>query len=83
MTAGRCDTATDFMKEIDFSHLQLWGYSNIVIGLREQLLNSLTTINPQRTNIGYLGLAYRKRGRLQEVLECVKALDMARQGNDT
>lgn len=80
MKAEQYGNVSDLLKTIDFNYLQAWGYARIVIGIREQLIDKLMMTEKQQTNIGYLGLAYRKCGQLQRALECTKdALTMAQQ----
>ena len=79
IAAGEFDCAAEVLNEIDFDYLQKWGYSQIVMILREQLRGKLTDSNLIRVNDGYLGSAYYQTGRVRKAIPLYEhALEMAR-----
>ncbi|MCP4401287.1 MAG: tetratricopeptide repeat protein [bacterium] len=83
IAAGDYDCAARVLNAIDFDYLQLWGYSRIVIPLRERLLGKLTEPELIQNNSGNLGLAYSAIGRLKESITLQKqSLNLSLQRTD-
>ena len=81
--AEEYDRAAEVLNEIDFDYLQKWGYSQIVMILREQLRGKLTDSYLNMANDGYLGMTYDQTGRVREAILLYKhALEIARSDDD-
>ena len=83
IAAGECDRAAEVLNEIDFDYLQKWGYSQIVMILREQLRGKLTDSKQIQFNDGLLSMTYRLTGRVGEaILLSEHAFAIARSNGD-
>ena len=81
--AEEYDRAAEVLNEIDFDYLQLWGYSQLVLGLREQLRGKLIDNSLIQINDGHLGLTYYQTGRVREAIPLYEhALEIARNDDD-
>lgn len=74
MLAGDNDGALHVLNAIDFHYLALWGYSELVIGLRGGLLNRLADTYLERVNRKHLGFAYNRLCRAEDAIQCFETL---------
>ncbi len=82
LLANQHDNAARLLEVADEDFLQKWGYFRRVIALREQLIDRLTDFNLVASNLGNLGLVYRRTGRTLDSVNCFsQAIQMAKEGN--
>jgi tetratricopeptide (TPR) repeat protein len=71
--AGDFDQAAGLLARIDYPYLAIWGYSDLVIGLRERLVGRLGDAWAEMDNRRYLGYAYNRVRAVAEAVECFEA----------
>ncbi len=76
-------TVVNAIDTLDYNYLQLWGYQQLVISMREQLVGQLVDSKLEAVNSGILGRAYMDTARYREAIAAYKvAVDMATADGD-
>lgn len=82
--AGEYNEAARLLDTIDENYLQTWGHYRTVIVLREKLIGKLTDALLVPSNLGNLGLVYRRTGRTRDSIACFeKAIQQAKEGGNS
>lgn len=80
---GDYDAAARLIDDLDASHLTLWGHVRRVLSMREQLLGKIDNQLLEESNLGQLGIAYHKLGKLEQAIDYYqRALQIARNIGD-
>lgn len=75
--------ACKLLNEIDYDYLYLWGFYNLILGMRERLLENLTDSKLEASNLSSIGLIYYSFGNLNLAIGyCEKALALAETTDD-
>jgi len=67
--AGDYDTAAEVITDIDFDFLSLWGYSNLVLKYRINLISKINNKKLEVLNHCSIGYAYRILGNYKDALK--------------
>jgi tetratricopeptide (TPR) repeat protein/SAM-dependent methyltransferase len=66
--AEEYDDAAQLVGEVDRYYLTVWGYSQRVLSMRQQLLGKLSDPKLDAENLGWLGYAYYALGQFEEAI---------------